>query len=260
MMPLSSIYQGLGTYEPLPNEATCAACGYFDVTHPDVQRILRMRVDLPNAFAMARCKCKGREQQANRKRDLRWQQANLPHPHHPRLFDNFHVLPSTEEMYQRCLSFSSGKGCAVLVLAGSNGPGKSHLLEAAVRAALESDHTARFEMSSALLERLRNSYQHDAEEDVANLMDWYGKLWLLALDDVGLERGTEWEREKLTRLVEDRITYEKRLIISTNLSYDEMAQRLGPRLASRLFPRNPDLRDVELVTVTAGDYRQQLWS
>lgn len=42
---------------------------------------------------------------------------------------------------------------------------------------------------------------------------------------------------------------------SVNLNAKAMADRLGGRLASRLFPRNPDLKDVRLVTVAAPDYR-----
>lgn len=161
-------------------------------------------------------------------------------------------------MYDTCLAFAEGIEEPVLVLTGGTGPGKSHLLEAIVRRTLEGKRSARFEMSSSLLDRLRRCYRYDSEADLADLIDWYQGLWLLALDDMGLERGTEWEREKLTRLVEERITYGKKLIISTNLNAKDMANRLGERLASRLHPRNPDLKDVRLVTSAAPDYRGKI--
>jgi hypothetical protein len=45
------------------------------------------------------------------------------------------------------------------------------------------------------------------------------------------------------------------LVISTNKTEGEMAQKLGDRLASRLYSGNPDLNEMMLVINTAEDYR-----
>ena len=45
------------------------------------------------------------------------------------------------------------------------------------------------------------------------------------------------------------------LVITTNKTQREMANKLGNRLASRMYSGNPDLNEVRFVINTAGDYR-----
>ena len=75
------------------------------------------------------------------------------------------------------------------------------------------------------------------------------------LDDVGAETSTEWRISQLTDLIEYRIQYETPMAVTTNLDRDEMIDKLGPRIGSRLFATNPGL-PIELVITTAKDYRR----
>ena len=43
--------------EPLPDDSQCPTCDYFDVTHPDVRRILLDRDPTKRIFQQAQCKC-----------------------------------------------------------------------------------------------------------------------------------------------------------------------------------------------------------
>ena len=45
--------------EALPDESQCPTCGYFDVTHPDVRRILLDRD--PAKLKQAACRCQSQE-------------------------------------------------------------------------------------------------------------------------------------------------------------------------------------------------------
>lgn len=183
-----------------------------------------------------------------------WQEASLPYPDsEARTFASFVPREGTEEMLTAAQVFARGEGPPVLVLAGSYGSGKSHMLEAIGRAVLDRGFTVRYEMAGRFLVRLRSCFEMDAIAEFSELLDWYYIRYLMLLDDLGMEKPTEWASERLTELVEERLTKGRRLVVATNKSREQM-QAVYPRLASRLFGENvPGLR---VVYVTATDYRR----
>ena len=58
--------------------------------------------------------------------------------------------------------------------------------------------------------------------------------------------------EQLTKIWDNFRNY---LILTTNKTQRETADKLGDRLASRMYSANPDLNEVRFVINTAGDYR-----
>ena len=241
---------------PLPNESACPECGYFDTTHPDVQRILRASGWTDERVALAQCRCRSAAEAKQAKDALRQQQANLPHPLHPRTFANFENRPGTEAGLAACKLFARGEGPTAVALTGQVGNGKSHLMEAVGRELLDKGRAARYEFVPTLIDRLRNCYQDDSEEDVAGLMDWYARFEVLLLDDIGAERRTPFGIEKLTEMVDTRLRQERRLLLTTNYDREDLTTRVGPRLASRIHQGNPTLGDMMVVPVTATDYRR----
>ena len=57
---------------------------------------------------------------------------------------------------------------------------------------------------------------------------------MVAIDDIGRERGTEWEREQLDTLLERRTLRGATVIVASNLTDDQVEERIGDRLWSRL--------------------------
>ena len=151
--------------------------------------------------------------------------------------------------------FAGREGPRMLVFVGQTGTGKSHLLEAIGRQALESGQTVRYDLASTFLNRLRHTYDSDSGEDVHDLTAWYQRRHTLLLDDIGMESATAWVREQLTTLIEERLHSGGWMALATNLSKTAMADRMGDRLASRLYAGNPELSEVSLVINTAEDYR-----
>jgi DNA replication protein DnaC len=241
--------------EALPDESACPGCGYFDVSHPDVRRILHDRDPSHRIFFQAQCKCKSREELQRSQEALRYAQAALPYDRE-RTLTNFKRSPGTETMVAAAQRFASREGARTLVLVGRTGTGKSHLLEAIGRQALDAGRSVRYDLTSSLLNRLRHTYDSDNNgEDLHDLMGWYQRIDCLMIDDIGVESPTHWAREQLTTLVEERLHGARWTVISTNLNKDAMADRMGDRLASRLWATNPDLSEVEIVINTAQDYR-----
>ena len=78
---------------------------------------------------------------------------------------------------------------------------------------------------------------------------------LLMLDDLGSEKPSDWVREQLYLLIDERYGVNRPLLISTNESYESVANNLGDRIASRLFDTNSG--KVMQVVMTCGDYRRE---
>ena len=125
--------------EPLPDDGQCPVCGYFDVSHPDVRRILLDRDPSQRIFSIAQCKCQGQEEIQRRNDELRFAQAQLPTG--ARTFDNFIEQPGTDIMLAAARRFCHREGPRMLVLVGQTGTGKSHVLESIGRQALDAGRT-----------------------------------------------------------------------------------------------------------------------
>lgn len=242
--------------EPLPVESQCPICNYFDTSHPDVVRILNARDSSGTLLTLARCKCQAMDDQRRSNDELRYGQANLPHARNPKTLDNFRHRPGTEEMFAAVEDFLRREGPPILVLVGTYGTGKSHLLEAIGRQVLEAGSTVRYDLCKVLLDRLRHTFSDDEQEDLHQLMAWYHRKHLLLLDDLGLEKTTPWGQEQVTTLVEHRLQIGSRLVIATNLTKDGLTDTVGPRLASRIYATNPELGEVRVVMNKAEDYRE----
>ena len=245
---------------PMPEEGQCPDCHKFDITHPKVREILQLKMDQANgrtsAIIGSDCRCpQTRESEDQR----RWTQSGLPnHSDRSRSFTNFLVRdsPILQEARQKALSLTENPSIPVLVLCGRAGVGKRHLLEAACREALLAGHSARYEMSSRIMDNLRSVYSSTSDETMNWWMRWYSRQWLLAIDDLGLENGTDFVQERLTMILEDRIQNRMRTIISTNLTKDEVEDRYGARLASRMFSYNDSVQDSEVFFIHGvSDYR-----
>ena len=240
----------------LPEEAQCPLCGGFDAGHPDVRRILQRRsaLEYPRAspgylMAMAQCRCTEREES---RRLLRHQEANLPHQDTPWTFATSPVSGLAKEY---ALLFAQGEGPRCLLLMGGTGTGKSGLLESMGREALGRGRTVRYELVSSLLDRLRHTYADRNDDlDLHELIGWYQRSWLLLLDDLGMEKASDWAAERVTALVDERLRMGLRLAVATNLAREAMAERMGERLASRLF-QGAQSAEVQMCLMEGQDRR-----
>ena len=255
---MSASLQRISHFEPLPDESQCPVCGYFDVSHPDVQRMLLAQDPSKQLFYQAQCRCSGLADKAKRDDALRHSQSGLPHDDEPRMFLGFEARTGTEAALETALQFASlPRAPSVLLLLGETGTGKSHLLEAIGRHVLaNSNWKVRYDTSTRFLDRLRWSYSDATNETIETLLAWYQQRKLVLLDDLGAEKATDWAVERLVSFIDDRMVMRLHLAIATNLDAEEMARRLGERLASRLFQTNAALGEVARVSLTATDYRR----
>ena len=77
----------------------------------------------------------------------------------------------------------------------------------------------------------------------------------LLLDDLGLEKTSDWTSETLTRLVDNRYRTGRRLAVATNRTLEEFKRRGDFRLGDRLYDIGSGL--VMPVAITALSYRTE---
>jgi DNA replication protein DnaC len=129
---------------------------------------------------------------------------------------------------------------------GEPGRGKTHLLSMMVEVLIKRHGAdAIYRSSSQLFEELR-----DFEGAAASKWERVRSVPVLALDDLGARRMTDWQQDRLFALIDHRVNRQLPLLVATNLPPDGWGEQFGARAASRLrgmvVPfrlRGPDRRE-----------------
>ena len=104
-----------------------------------------------------------------------------------------------------------------LLLWGGVGTGKSFLAGCIANALMEQEVPVRMTNFTRILNELNNSFSGRNE-----VVDRLCRYPLLILDDFGMERGTEYALEQIYTIVDSRYRSRKPLIVTTNLTLDEL--------------------------------------
>jgi len=252
----------------IPEDGLCLTCGRLINGHDGVEKVLSARgirywdeekQERVTVGAIPICRC-GAHAAAGAARHL--DNANLPTTVQgptprstlPASLENFDMREGNEAAHEMALDYSVGNTPPILMLCGGRGTGKTHLLEALGRSYLGQETSVRYELVPALLSRIRAGYSSVAAEDGEFMMQRCHMAQLLILDDLGAEKPSEWVREKLFELIDERYSHNRLLLVATNCSYDEMNESLGERIASRMF--DDTTGKVARVIMTSSDYRR----
>ena len=104
-----------------------------------------------------------------------------------------------------------------LLLWGGVGTGKSFLAGCIANALMEQEVPARMTNFARILNELNSSFS--GRNDIVDKLCRYP---LLVIDDFGMERGTEYALEQIYNIVDSRYRSRKPLIVTTNLTLDEI--------------------------------------
>lgn len=115
-----------------------------------------------------------------------------------------------------------------LVLFGAVGVGKTHAAVAAVRPGwFDRRRDVLFAPSVEMLDQLRPG-------GPAGAFDALVDAGVLLLDDLGMERATDWTDERLYAVVNRRWLEDRPTVATTNLDPEPLRAKIGERLYSRL--------------------------
>jgi DNA replication protein DnaC len=140
-----------------------------------------------------------------------------------------------EKTLQTCrrYAFSFTEKSENLLFSGDTGLGKTFLSACIARTVADRGYSVVYESAGHLftnLERAKFSGDESAREDIRK----YSQCDLLIVDDLGTEMPGQFTTAALYSLINDRLLTGKPMIVSTNLTIDELSRRYSPQILSRL--------------------------
>jgi len=170
--------------------------------------------------------------------------GSMPHPAHYRAAALEAAVAFCNAAIARAAAPDDGGG---LLLAGPPGTGKSHLLHGILRrlAMRAPKIRTRYASAGQVMADCRRSLQ--AQKETQKLVDDLVLVPLLALDELGKGRATDWEVSIADEIVTRRYEAGRATIYATNYSLerdppvddlDALANRIGERAFSRVTHRN----------------------
>ena len=152
----------------------------------------------------------------------------------PRFGTSPRVLMERNFQSIRRYALTFGPGADNLLFVGGTGLGKTYLAACVARVVADRGFSVCYETSAHLfskLEQARFSPTEDSRREAAKLQE----CDLLIIDDLGTEMPGQFVTSALYSLLNDRLLSGKPMLITTNLSSEEMARRYSPQIASRIY-------------------------
>lgn len=144
----------------------------------------------------------------------------------PRRFWDARVDGLTGEAAAAAHEWTATSMTANVILLGTTGSGKTHTAAALARQAFEAGRSVRLLSTVELLEGLRPG---------GNIRWRPDRVGLLILDDLGVEKPTDWSGSVLDGIVDSRWKEDLPIVVTSNLDAGALEAHVGPRLWSRLW-------------------------
>jgi DNA replication protein DnaC len=103
----------------------------------------------------------------------------------------------------------------------------------------------------ALLREIQNSYNKVSNTSEMSVLAPVYETEVLVLDELGASRPTDWVRDTMLQIIGRRYNEKRLTIFTTNYSDEEIEERVGCRLRSRLYEMCSSVR------VEGEDYRKK---
>ena len=145
-----------------------------------------------------------------------------------------------EKVFQICRDYAQNFGRYYfnnLFLSGGTGLGKTFLSACIARTVSENGFSVVYDTAGSIFAQFETEKFSRDGEDAREARDGtrrYLGCDLLILDDLGSEMATPFIQAALYRLVNSRLTADRRTVISSNLTMDDVRRRYTPQIASRL--------------------------
>ena len=124
--------------------------------------------------------------------------------------------------------------CGNILLVGGTGLGKTHLSSAVARKVIEKGYNVVYESAESIFTEMAKERYNDTFSSEPEYFRFY-TCDLLIIDDLGSEFITGFSTSCLYNIINMRLNKGLPVIISTNLSSDEIRSKYDERIASRIF-------------------------
>lgn len=184
------------------------------------------------------------ERQRQERIERRIQASGIPNAFRDRTLANYvaetqeqrHALGVAREFAEH-FTRNHLPGGSMLVFGGNPGTGKSHLALAILQHVMRR-HTAMYLDAMSLIRRVRATWRRDSTDTEEDVLVTLGEtIDLLAIDEIGVQRGTEDEQAIIFEVLNRRYRENRPTILLTNLDGPGLKEFLGPRVMDRIFER-----------------------
>ncbi|MEQ4632121.1 ATP-binding protein [Providencia stuartii] len=128
---------------------------------------------------------------------------------------------------------NAGEG---LIFCGIPGTGKTHLAVSIAREIAEDLQESVFITTAArIIRAFRRTWSGNSEFSELDVLAKYCDPDLLIIDEIGVQYGTDSERNILFEVINDRYEYLLPTILVSNLPLNELEEMLGERVVDRLL-------------------------
>lgn len=144
----------------------------------------------------------------------------------------YYILEISEDF---CSNFHSTN--MNLLLYGSTGLGKTFMCNCIAGALLSKEVSVLYQTAFSLFEIIENHKFNKQNEDEQNKIN-YNMIFecdLLIIDDLGTEVSNSFTNAELFNIINERLITNKKVIISTNLSLEQLRDTYSERITSRVF-------------------------
>lgn len=181
------------------------------------------------------------EKIAEEKRN-RWKkklgQADIPERFHTRTLDSYKIENDGQRRAHKFATdyadqFNNAKGRSA-IFCGSPGTGKTHLAVGIGLRIMERGDMALFTTVQRAVRRVKDSWHRDSVESESDVIELMVDPALLILDEVGVQFGTEFEKNLMFDILNERYEKQRSTILLSNLTAQEVKSFLGDRVFDRL--------------------------
>lgn len=140
-----------------------------------------------------------------------------------------------ESNLRTCRAFAGtfSRNSESLLFVGGTGLGKTFLSACIARAVADRGFCVCYETASHLFSKLEQA-RFSPNDDNRREAEKLATCDLLIIDDLGTEMPSQFVTAALYSLLNDRMIAGLPMVVSTNLTVDEMSRRYSPQIASRL--------------------------
>ena len=144
--------------------------------------------------------------------------------------------PAKQELFQK--AFEAAKMFAFkpegwFIMVGPSGSGKTCLAAAIANERIKQGQSVFFQTVPEFLDHLRSAFAPDSEMHYDELFETVSNTPLLILDDLGVQAGTPWAKEKLDQLLNHRYIHNLPTVITTSIPINKLDDRIATRINSR---------------------------